>query len=108
MLQYKTVAVPDTILGKVKSKEFTQGLSDETSQKAVEPISTMIAEQAKRGWTFHSFNRMQKNIARKKNFLELILGWIPILGNWLFPTMRRETKEGLPFFITVLVFVKEG
>ncbi len=55
----------------------------------------------------HSIECLPQKVARKKGILELLLGWIPLLGGWLFPTMKTECGEGVDFYMYVLVFSKE-
>lgn len=76
MLQFKTVALPATALV-VKEKDL---YSAETANKAVAPIGQCISAEAKNGWKLHSCTVIPAMIARKKGILEILLGWIPIIG----------------------------
>lgn len=107
MLQYKTMAMPNVVYRGVKKSEFEQGLTVETANKALGPVSTMISEQAKEGWVLHSISCIPQKIARKKGLLETLLGWIPILGGFLFPRMASECYEGQDFYMYVITFAKE-
>ena len=107
MLQYKTVCVPSVIFNNATKKEFKEGLSQETISKAIDPIRETIEVEAKGGWTLHSVQTVEQNIARQKSLMEKIFGWIPFIGSWLFPTMKQEVYIGIECDIHVLVFVKE-
>ena len=76
MLQFKTVALPATEIA-VKGKEmFTAA----TASKVVAPVESCILEFARSGWTLHSLNVIPATIFRKKGILEILFGWIPIIG----------------------------
>lgn len=107
MMQYKTTCIPSKTMKGVKKKEFRKGLTVETCNEAVAPLGKAIQDEAKGGWSLHSIECFPRKIMRKKGILELLLGWIPLLGSWLFPTMEDECKTGVDFYIYTLVFVKE-
>ncbi|MCD8373178.1 MAG: hypothetical protein LUD27_07755 [Clostridia bacterium] len=107
MLQYKTTCIPNPCYRGVEKSEFKHGLTVETGNKAIAPIGQAIQNEAKGGWSLHSIECLPQKIARKKGILEKLLGWIPILGSWLFPSMLRECYDGVDFYMYVLVFVKE-
>lgn len=107
MLQYKVVCSP-TQPFKLKKKEFRSGiLSVERANASIAPFSNAIAAYAKEGWTLHSVEFMVQRMVRKKGILELIFGWIPILGGLLFPTMKTECYVGEDWQLCVLTFVRE-
>lgn len=107
MMQYKAVSIPNVPCTGVKKKEFLNGLSVETCNRALAPVGQAIQNEGKGGWALHSIVNLPQKVARKKGILEFLLGWIPILGNWLFPKMEDECKKGVDFYMYVLVFSKE-
>ena len=107
MLQYKTTVIPNETYHGVKKDEFYNGITVETGNKAIAPVGKAIQEEAKGGWKLHSIEVLPQSITRKKGFFEIILGWIPILGNILFPNMKEECKIGVDRRMYVLIFVKE-
>lgn len=107
MLQYKTTCIPNICYKGVPKSEFERGLSTGTVNKAIAPVGHAIENEAKGGWSLHSIECMPQRMAREKGILETLLGWIPILGNWLFPSMQHECRDGVDFYIYVLIFVKE-
>ena len=107
MIQYKTTSIPNVPFKGVKIKEFEKGLTVATCNKAVAPIGQAIEAEGRGGWTLHSIECIPQKMCRKKTLFELLLGWIPILGNWMFPSMRQECKEGVDFGIYILVFSRE-
>lgn len=76
MLQFKTVALPATEIT-VKGEEM---YTVETANKVLAPIGQVIQNEAKGGWTLHSYVVIPATVIRKKGILEKIFGWIPILG----------------------------
>lgn len=108
MIQYKTTCIPNVPFRGVKKKEFFKGLTVETCNKAIAPVGQAIQNEAKGGWTLHSIEVLPQKVARKKGILELLLGWIPLLGAWLFPSMEEQCGEGVDFYMYVLVFSKEA
>lgn len=105
MLQYKTVFLPVSSR-KISKSEWDKGFTPELYNSVVAPFGDLISEFAKGGWTLHSVVKMPINLRRKKTFFEMLLGWIPLLGGWLFPRLR-ECREGTTDNVTTLVFVKE-
>lgn len=108
MIQYKTVCIPNTPCRGVKKREFRKGLTLDTCNKAVAPIGQAIQNEGMGGWKLESIECLPQVISRKKGILEFLLGWIPIVGKWLFPDMQLECKIGLTFDFYVLVFSKEA
>lgn len=76
MMQFKTVAMPATQIT-VKGKDL---YTVETANKVLAPIGQRIQEEAKGGWTLHSYVVIPATVHRKKGVLEVLLGWIPIIG----------------------------
>ncbi len=107
MTKYKTTSIPNVPYRGVKKKEFYRGLTVDTCNKAVAPVGQAIENEAKGGWALHSIECLPQKISRKKGILELLLGWIPLLGSWLFPSIKTEVKEGVDFYLYILVFSKE-
>lgn len=103
MLQYKTIAITNPLLKAERYKAITQAMAQENFQA----VDITIQNEAQKGWTFHSIQCVTQRFVRKKKIQELLLGWIPILGNWLFPHMKDECGYGREAYINVLVFVKE-
>lgn len=106
MLQYKTVYMPATT-NKIRKKEWDDGLlSNSFLNSSVTPFGQKISEEAKNGWTLHSVVTLPVNVTRKKSFIELIFGWIPLLGRWICPRLD-ECYSGINVDVLSLVFVKE-
>lgn len=99
MTQFKTVAIPATQLT-VKAKDM---YTVETANAALAPIAQRIQDEAKGGWTLHSYVVMPATIIRKKGILERLLGWLPIIG-FLFRSNKPD--EIHPNYYT-LIFFKE-
>ncbi len=99
MMQFKTVALPATMLS-VKNKDM---YTLDTANKALAPIAQRIQDEAKGGWTLHSCVTLPATIKRKKGIFEILLGWIPVIGDLI--------KGNKPDYITPeyysLVFQKE-
>lgn len=76
MTQFKTVAMPATEIT-VKGKQM---YTVDTANKVLTPIGQRIQEEAKGGWTLHSYVVIPATVHRKKGILEIIFGWIPIIG----------------------------
>lgn len=107
MTQYKVTSIPNVPYRGVKKREFYRGLTVDTCNKAVSPIAQAITNEAKGGWKLVSIDCLPQKISRKKGFLELLFGWIPLLGGLLFPSMRLECNGGVDFYLYVLTFEKE-
>lgn len=107
MIQYKTTSIPNVPYTGVKKSEFYKGLTVDTCNKAIAPIGQAIQNEAKGGWKLESIECLPQKISRKKGFLESLLGWIPLLGGWIFPSMAQECREGVDAYLYVLVFSKE-
>ena len=106
MLQYKTVYMPGTT-SKITKKAWDGGLfSNSLLDSSVAPFGQKISEEAKNGWTLHSVVTLPVNITRKKSIIELIFGWIPLLGRWICPRID-ECYSGKTIDVLSLVFVKE-
>ncbi len=99
MLQFKTVAIPATTL-LVKGKDL---YTDETAAKVVAPVGERIAVEARNGWQLHSLEVLPGTVFRKKGILEVLLGWIPIIGELFIP---KEPDVIFPQYYT-LIFQKE-
>lgn len=99
MMQFKTVALPATEI-KVKGKDM---YSLDTANKVLAPIGKHIQEEAKGGWTLHSYVVIPATVHRKKGILEIIFGWIPIIG-----ALFRSNKPDIitPQYYS-LIFQKE-
>lgn len=111
MLQYKTTTIPNPIMRGMKKKEFRALENGETSNfanVAIANVGQCIEAEARGGWTLHSLARLPQRIVRKKTIFEFLLGWIPWLGDRLFPTMRTECYGGSDFEMYVLTFVREA
>ena len=76
MLQFKTVALPATEIT-VKGRDM---YTVATSNKVLAPIGQRIMEEAKGGWELHSYVVIPATVHREKGILEVLLGWIPIIG----------------------------
>lgn len=103
MLQYKTIAIPNPVIKGKFYKDFTQ----EKAQESIQDISSVIQSESSKGFILHSIETIEKRIVRKKKLPEKFFGWIPFLGNYIFPTMREECGYGRQISVNVLVFVKE-
>lgn len=75
-MHFKTVALPATEI-KVSGKEM---YTVDTANKVLAPIGRTIMKEAKGGWTLHSYVVIPATVYRKKGTLEVIFGWIPIIG----------------------------
>ncbi len=108
MIQYKTICVPEQPF-KLTKREYRSGLlGTDKANAAVEPLRKAIEAEAKGGWVLHSIQVLPQRMIRKKSILELLLGWIPILGGWLFPTMKTDCHFGTQWHLYILTFVKES
>lgn len=107
MLKYKTLAIPSVPFKGVKKNEYYGELSMDTASEAVAPVGLVVEEQAKSGWILHSVKFLPQTIIRKKTIFELLFGWIPLLGWWLFPNLD-DTRNGKDVMIYTMVFVKES
>lgn len=107
VLKYKTRCVFDSVLDGVPYAEFKRGLTMETGERALAPFQAVISEEGAHGWTFHCVQCVPQLMRRKKSILELIFGWIPFVGKWLFPTMIQEVKIGVEQKLYMLVFVRD-
>lgn len=76
MMQFKTVALPATEIT-VKGKDL---YTLETANKVLAPIGERIMLECKGGWNLHSYVVIPATVHRKKGILEILLGWIPIIG----------------------------
>ncbi len=105
MLQYKTVYMPGTTT-KIKKSEWDAGFSSALLDSSVTPFGQKISDEAKGGWTLHSVVALPVNVTRKKTIIEMIFGWIPLLGSWICPRLN-ECYLGKSMEVISLVFVKE-
>lgn len=99
MTQFKTVALPATSI-KVKGKDM---YTVETANKVLAPIAQAIQNEAKGGWTLHSYVVCPATVIRKKGILEIIFGWIPLIG-FFFRSNKPDVYT--PEYYT-LIFQKE-
>ena len=99
MMQFKTVALPATEIT-VKGKDM---YTVETANKVLAPIGQAIMAEAKGGWTLHSYVVIPATVHRKKGILEILLGWIPIIG-FLFSS--KDPDAITPKYYS-LIFQKE-
>lgn len=99
MLQFKTVALPATEIT-VKGKDL---YTLETANKVLAPIGQHIIEEAKGGWKLHSYVVIPATVHRRKGILEVLLGWIPIIG-FLFVSRKPDVIH--PQYYS-LIFEKE-
>lgn len=99
MMQFKTVALPATEIT-VKGKDM---YTVETANKVLAPIGQAIMQEAKGGWTLHSYVVIPATVHRKKGILEILLGWIPIIG-FLFRSNKPDVIS--PDYYS-LIFQKE-
>lgn len=76
MLQFKTVALPATVITVPEKEMYTV----ETANKVLAPIAQAIENEAKGGWHLHSYVVCPATVIRKKKILEILLGWIPVIG----------------------------
>lgn len=99
MLQYKTVAMPATVIT-VKGKDL---YTAETANKVLAPIGQRLQEEARGGWALHSYVIIPGTVHRKKGILEILFGWIPFIGFFF-----RSNKPDIihPEYYS-LIFVRE-
>jgi hypothetical protein len=104
MLQFKTVALPATEVT-VKGKDM---YTVETANKVLAPIGQAIQNEAKGGWSLHSYVVIPATVHRKKGIVEKLLGWIPIIGPILgfLCGWNRHPDVINPEYYS-LIFVKE-
>lgn len=99
-MQFKTVALPATELTVKKNDMYTL----DTANKVLAPIGKRIQEEAKGGWTLHSCVTIPATIKRKKGIFEILLGWLPVIGDLI--------KGNKPDYITpeyyVVIFQREA
>ena len=108
MTQYKTICIPVRPF-KLTKTEYRSGLlGTDKANAAVAPLGKAIEAEAKGGWTLHSIQALPQRMVRKKGILELLLGWIPILGGLLFPTMKADCYLGCDWYLHIMTFVKES
>ncbi len=99
MMQFKTVALPATEIT-VKGKDM---YTVDTANRVLAPIGQRIQEEAKGGWTLHSYVIIPATVWRKKGLLERLLGWIPVIGG-LFGAGKPDVE--FPQYYS-LIFQKE-
>ncbi len=108
MLQYKTICIPVQPF-KLTKREYRSGLlQTDRANAAVAPLGKAIEAEAKGGWILHSVQAFSQRMVRKKGILELLFGWIPILGGLLFPTMKTDCYLGTDWYLHVITFVRES
>lgn len=76
MMQFKTIALPATTIKVKKSEMYTI----ETANLVIAPVAKAIQDEARGGWNFVSYVSVPGTVKRKKGILEILLGWIPIVG----------------------------
>ena len=106
MVQYKTTVIPQTPYTGVPKREYYNGISVDTGNRAVAPVGQAIQNEARGGWHLHSIECLPQVITRKKSLFELIFGWIPIVGSLLCRNLN-ECTEGRTLGVYVLIFAKE-
>lgn len=106
MVLYKTTVIPQTPYNGVDKREYYNGISVDTGNKAIAPVGQAIQNEARGGWHLHSIECLPQTITRKKTIVETLLGWIPILGGLLCRNMD-ECTNGRNLYLYVLVFAKE-
>ena len=99
MTQFKTVGLPATEITVAGKDMYTL----ETANLALAPVAKVIEAEAKGGWHLHSYVVMPATVWRKKGILEILFGWIPIIG-FLFRSNKPD--EIHPNYYT-LIFEKE-
>lgn len=101
MMQFKTVALPATVLTGVKGKDL---YTVATANKALAPIAQAIEAEAKGGWSLHSYVIAPATIIRKKGILEIIFGWIPVIGIFF----RSKDPDVITPEYYMLIFQREA
>lgn len=99
MMQFKVVGLPATEIT-VKGKDM---YTFETANRVLAPIGQRIQDEARSGWTLHSCVAIPATVYRKKGILEIIFGWIPIIG-LLFRSNKPDVIN--PEYYS-LIFVRE-
>lgn len=100
MMQFKTVVLPCSRL-KVRKEEDLYKVK--TANEAIAPIARVIENEAKGGWHLHSVTLIPAHIYRTKGCLEIILGWIPIIGGFF----QAKATDFNPEYYT-LIFQREA
>ena len=99
MIQFKTVVLP---MPEVRVKKESDLFTVETGNKAMAPIAKVIENEARGGWHLHSCNSIPAHIYRRKGCLEILLGWIPIIG----VIFQNKAIAYTPYY-TTLIFQRE-
>lgn len=106
-MQYKTKCIPASIITGVNAKDyFYRGITEEEADTAGKNISKLIDYEAKQGWSLHSVEQIETRIKRKKTIIELLFGWIPVLGAIICRDIN-ETKVGSLYPCYFVTFVRE-
>ena len=90
MMQFKTVVLPMAELKVTKEKEL---FLPQNAQKAVSQVAAVIENEARGGWHLHSLVMVPACIYRQKGCLEILLGWIPIIGNFFKYKATANTQQ---------------
>ncbi|MDR2201965.1 MAG: hypothetical protein LBP26_04295 [Clostridiales bacterium] len=97
--------MPLSVITGVPAKELD---TVATANKALAPYSQAIQDEARGGWTLHSITPFSAFIVRKKGILEILLGWIPVIGFFFKPKNLSESDPLYPHDYMALVFSKEN
>ncbi len=100
MMQFKTVVLPATRLRVNKEEDL---YTVKTANEAIAPIARVIENEARGGWHLHSCTIIPAHIYRNKGCLEVLLGWIPIIG----AIFRSKATDFDPEYYT-LIFQREA
>ena len=100
MMQFKTVVLP---MPEVRVKKEAELYTVETANKAMAPVARVIENEARGGWHLHSCNAIPAHIYRNPGCLEIILGWIPIIGEFF----KHKVTDVVPYY-TTLIFQREA
>jgi hypothetical protein len=87
---------------KVKAKDVP---TLETARLAVAPYAKTIEDEARGGWALHSLTLIKARVVRRKGILEILLGWIPVIGGLFKPKKNNADYYEPEYYIAV--FVKE-
>ena len=99
MIEFKTVVLP---MSEVRVNKEEELYTVKTANIAVAPIAKVLENEARGGWHLHSCTVIPARIYRNKGCLEVILGWIPIIGE----IFKSKATEVTPEYYT-LIFQRE-
>lgn len=100
MMQFKTVVLPCSRLRVTKEEDL---YTVKTANEAIAPIARVIENEAKGGWHLHSCTIIPAHIYRVKGCLEVLLGWLPVIGVFF----QSKATELYPQYYT-LIFQREA